>query len=91
MLTDYERTEIASALSLVYSSLPKPLVLPVAVILLTYGSAWDVSTCGSHTQNALSTPPHSAPDSFIRVFTVGIGDGASVIVLLVQGTRWLCM
>ncbi|KAJ3720752.1 hypothetical protein DFJ43DRAFT_721448 [Lentinula guzmanii] len=67
MLTDYGGTEIASALSLVYSSLPKPLVLPVAVILLTDGSAWDVSTCVSHTQTALSTLPHSAPDSFISV------------------------
>ncbi|KAJ3981390.1 von Willebrand factor type A domain-containing protein [Lentinula detonsa] len=77
MQADYGGTEIASALSLAYSSLPKPLGRPVAVILLTDGSAWDVSTCVSHTQTALSTLPHSTPDSFIRVFTVGIGDGAS--------------
>ncbi|KAH7869311.1 von Willebrand factor type A domain-containing protein [Lentinula edodes] len=82
MQADYGGTEIASALSLVYSSLPKPLARPVAVILLTDGSAWDVPTCVSHTQNAISTLPISKPDSndpvsFIRVFTVGIGDGAS--------------
>ncbi|KAJ3979804.1 hypothetical protein F5890DRAFT_833586 [Lentinula detonsa] len=77
MQADYGGTEIASALSLVYSSLPKPLVRPVAVILLTDGSACDVSTCVSHTQAAPSTLPHSAPDSFISVFTVGIDDGAS--------------
>ncbi|KAJ4469718.1 hypothetical protein C8J55DRAFT_492013 [Lentinula edodes] len=82
MQADYGGTEIASALSLVYSSLPKPLARPVAVILLTDGSAWDVPTCVSHTQNAISALPIPQPDSndpvsFIRVFTVGIGDGAS--------------
>ncbi|KAJ3852816.1 hypothetical protein EV368DRAFT_40228, partial [Lentinula lateritia] len=82
MHADYGGTEIALALSLVYSSLPKPLTRPVAVILLTDGSAWDVPTCVSHTQNAISALPFPEPGSndpvpFIRVFTVGIGDGSS--------------
>ncbi|KAJ3756978.1 von Willebrand factor type A domain-containing protein, partial [Lentinula raphanica] len=84
MRADYGGTEIAAALSSTYSSLPTPLARPVAVILLTDGSAWDVSTCVSHTQTALSTLPQprspanpSSPSPFIRVFTVGIGDGAS--------------
>ncbi|KAJ3818333.1 von Willebrand factor type A domain-containing protein [Lentinula raphanica] len=84
MRADYGGTEIAAALSSTYSSLQTPLARPVAVILLTDGSAWDVSTCVSHTQTALSTLPQpkspgnpSSPSPFIRVFTVGIGDGAS--------------
>ncbi|KAJ3817404.1 hypothetical protein F5880DRAFT_1511802 [Lentinula raphanica] len=57
MSANYRGTEIAAALSPTYSSLPTPLAGPVAVILLTDGSAWDVSTCVSHTETALSTPP----------------------------------
>ncbi|KIK64028.1 hypothetical protein GYMLUDRAFT_83412 [Collybiopsis luxurians FD-317 M1] len=78
MDADYGGTEIASALELVFSSLTKPLVRPVAVLLLTDGSAWDVSRCVSHTRTAVtSLPVPNDPSSFIRIFTVGIGNGAS--------------
>ncbi|KAJ3773243.1 von Willebrand factor type A domain-containing protein [Lentinula raphanica] len=75
MHSDYGGTEIASALQLVYDSLSKPLTRPVAVFLLTDGEAWDVSTCVKHTSTARTTLPDSK--TFLRVFTVGIGDGAS--------------
>ncbi|KAJ3836578.1 von Willebrand factor type A domain-containing protein [Lentinula raphanica] len=75
MHSDYGGTEIASALQLVYDSLPKPLARPVAVFLLTDGEAWDVSTCVKHTSTARTTLPDSK--TFLRVFAVGIGDGAS--------------
>ncbi|KAF9070048.1 von Willebrand factor type A domain-containing protein, partial [Rhodocollybia butyracea] len=78
MQANYGGTEIASALQLVYDSLPKPLQRPVAVFLLTDGSAWDVSTCVENTlaaRLAVSRPDN--PKSYIRVFTVGIGSGAS--------------
>ncbi|KAF5391076.1 hypothetical protein D9757_003112 [Collybiopsis confluens] len=78
MQADYGGTEIASALQLVFSSLSRPLLRPVAVFLLTDGAAWDVATCTSHTETALATLPASNDvSSFIRVFTVGIGNGAS--------------
>lgn len=78
MQSNYGGTEIASALSLVYESLSKPLLRPVAVLLLTDGSAWDVPTCVEHTRSALATLPQPGnASSFIRVFTVGIGNGAS--------------
>lgn len=76
MNADYGGTEIASALHLVYESLRKPLVRPVSMFLFTDGSAWDVSTCVRYTRSALTTFPQSGK-SFIRVFTVGIGNGAS--------------
>ncbi|KAL0070448.1 von Willebrand factor A domain-containing protein 5A [Marasmius tenuissimus] len=75
MEANYGGTEIASALQFVYSSLSKPLSRPVSVFLLTDGSAWDVPTCVSHTRSALSDL--ATDDNFIRVFTVGMGSGAS--------------
>ncbi|KAF9070050.1 hypothetical protein BDP27DRAFT_1324616 [Rhodocollybia butyracea] len=78
MQANYGGTEIASALQLVYDSLPKPLQRPVAVFLLTDGSAWDVSTCVENTLAArLAVSQPNNPKSYIRVFTVGIGSGAS--------------
>ncbi|KAF9073343.1 hypothetical protein BDP27DRAFT_1444996 [Rhodocollybia butyracea] len=76
MDADYGGTEIASALRLAYDSLSNPLKRPVAVFLITDGEAWDVSTCIEHTQNARSTLSDD-PKSFMRVFTMGIGSGAS--------------
>ncbi|KAK1226022.1 hypothetical protein PQX77_011021 [Marasmius sp. AFHP31] len=75
MRANYGGTEIASALQFVYSSLSKPLSRPVSVFLLTDGGAWDVPTCVSHTRSALSSV--ATEDNFIRVFTIGIGSGAS--------------
>ncbi|KIK64074.1 hypothetical protein GYMLUDRAFT_83446 [Collybiopsis luxurians FD-317 M1] len=78
MYANYGGTEIASALESVFASLAKPLVRPVAVLLLTDGGAWDVPRCVSHTQTAVTgLPIPNDPNSFVRVFTVGIGDGAS--------------
>ncbi|KAH8828763.1 hypothetical protein DL96DRAFT_1462502, partial [Flagelloscypha sp. PMI_526] len=75
MGADYGGTEIASALDLVFSSLSTPLSKPVAVFLLTDGGAWDVSGCVAKTKNALTT--QATKENFMRVFTVGIGNGAS--------------
>ncbi|KAF9265841.1 VIT-domain-containing protein [Marasmius fiardii PR-910] len=75
MLANYGGTEIAAALSSVYSSLPKPLARPASIFLLTDGSAWDISSCVKNTREALST--FATPENFIRVFSLGIGDGAS--------------
>ncbi|KAH8828756.1 hypothetical protein DL96DRAFT_1814093 [Flagelloscypha sp. PMI_526] len=75
MAADYGGTEIASALDLVYSSLSTPLNKPVAVFLLTDGGAWDVSGCVAKTENAIAQ--QATKENFMRVFTVGIGNGAS--------------
>ncbi|KAF9062035.1 hypothetical protein BDP27DRAFT_306672 [Rhodocollybia butyracea] len=78
MQANYHGTEIASGLQFVYDSFPKPLQRPVAVFLLTEGSAWDVSTCVEYTLSArLALPEQIMPGPFIRVFTLGIGSGAS--------------
>ncbi|KAE9388746.1 hypothetical protein BT96DRAFT_980927 [Gymnopus androsaceus JB14] len=78
MQADYSGTHIAEALRIVYDSLPKPLQCPVAVLLLTDGSAWDVPTCMEYTRSALNTLPQPGnANSFMCVFTVGIGNGAS--------------
>ncbi|KAJ3815045.1 hypothetical protein F5876DRAFT_31533, partial [Lentinula aff. lateritia] len=81
---DYGGTEIPIALRTVFTSLQKPLRKPVAVFLLTDGSSWDVSACVSVITNALRDLPGPLPQSndpnarsFIRVFTLGIGAGAS--------------
>ncbi|KAH8830923.1 von Willebrand factor type A domain-containing protein, partial [Flagelloscypha sp. PMI_526] len=75
MNADYGGTEIASALNLVYSSLSTPLSQPVAVFLLTDGGAWDVATCVSRTKHAISQ--QATQENFMRIFTLGIGAGAS--------------
>ncbi|KAF5391181.1 hypothetical protein D9757_003124 [Collybiopsis confluens] len=78
MTANYGGTEIATVLELVFSSLSKPLTRPAAVFLLTDGSAWDVSSCVSHTNAAVaSLPDPNDPATSLRVFTLGIGDGAS--------------
>ncbi|KAJ3883118.1 hypothetical protein F5051DRAFT_318445, partial [Lentinula edodes] len=81
---DYGGTEIPTALRTVFTSLQKPLRKPVAVFLLTDGSSWDVSACVSVITDALRDLPGPLPQSddpnaqsFIRVFTLGIGAGAS--------------
>ncbi|KAF8832550.1 hypothetical protein HHX47_DHR1001687 [Lentinula edodes] len=81
---DYGGTEIPTALRTVFTSLQRPLRKPVAVFLLTDGSSWDVSACVSVITDALRDLPGPLPQSddpnaqsFIRVFTLGIGAGAS--------------
>ncbi|KAH7880474.1 uncharacterized protein C8R40DRAFT_1065513 [Lentinula edodes] len=81
---DYGGTEIPTALRTVFTSLQKPLRKPVAVFLLTDGSSWDISACVSVITDALRDLPGPLPQSddpnaqsFIRVFTLGIGAGAS--------------
>ncbi|KAH8795979.1 hypothetical protein DL96DRAFT_1826214 [Flagelloscypha sp. PMI_526] len=75
MKADYGGTEIASALDVVFSSLSTPLSKPVAVFLLTDGGAWDVAGCVTKTKNAIAQ--QTTKENFMRVFTVGIGNGAS--------------
>ncbi|KAH8828757.1 hypothetical protein DL96DRAFT_1015987 [Flagelloscypha sp. PMI_526] len=75
MNADYGGTEIVSALDLVYSSLSTPLNKPVAAFLLTDGGAWDVAECVATTKHAIAR--QATQENFMRVFTVGIGDGAS--------------
>ncbi|KAH8828758.1 hypothetical protein DL96DRAFT_1554451 [Flagelloscypha sp. PMI_526] len=75
MKADYGGTEIAYALDLVFSSLSTPLSKPVAVFLLTDGGAWDVAGCVAKTKNAMAQ--QATKENFLRVFTVGIGKGAS--------------
>ncbi|KAH7920144.1 hypothetical protein BV22DRAFT_1040192, partial [Leucogyrophana mollusca] len=75
MTANYGGTEIARALDAVYQSLPARLSKPVSIFLLTDGGAWDVEGCMSKTKTAIH---NCASDSmFMRVFTVGMGSGAS--------------
>ncbi|KAF9265846.1 VIT-domain-containing protein [Marasmius fiardii PR-910] len=75
MMANYGGTEIAAALASVFSSLLKPLTRPASIFLLTDGSAWDIPNCITQIHNALCNLTTS--DNFLRVFTLGIGDGAS--------------
>ncbi|KAH8829290.1 von Willebrand factor type A domain-containing protein [Flagelloscypha sp. PMI_526] len=75
MQADYGGTEIASALDTIFTSLATPLSQPVAVFLLTDGGAWDVANCVAKTKNAIAQQATKA--NFMRVFTVGIGNGVS--------------
>ncbi|KAE9389397.1 hypothetical protein BT96DRAFT_980726 [Gymnopus androsaceus JB14] len=78
MKPNYGGTQIAEALRIVYDSLPNPLLRPVAILLLTDGKAWDVSTCVEFTRSARAILPEPGnASSFIRVFAVSIGNGAS--------------
>ncbi|KAH7904512.1 von Willebrand factor type A domain-containing protein [Hygrophoropsis aurantiaca] len=75
MQADYSGTEIARALEAVYKSLVTPLVRPVSIFLLTDGGAWDVETCANITKKAIRD--HATDSTFMRVFTVGLSQGAS--------------
>ncbi|KIK62195.1 hypothetical protein GYMLUDRAFT_242881 [Collybiopsis luxurians FD-317 M1] len=86
MTANYGGTKIPEALQIAFSSLSNPLTRPVAVFLLTDGSSWDVQNCIRTVENATQTlvppqnPVNSEPlnqNAFLRVFTLGIGDGAS--------------
>ncbi|KAJ3755374.1 hypothetical protein EV360DRAFT_85974, partial [Lentinula raphanica] len=87
---DYGGTEIASALSPTHSSLPTTPARSVAVVLLTDGSAWDVSTylCVSHTETTLATLPHpNRPSTILHLLPSSAssliaraGNGMSVYV-----------
>jgi hypothetical protein len=76
MKADYGSTkQISKALSKAFESLPSRLTRPVSIFLLTDGAAWDVHECISKTEAAIRE--RSTPENFMRVFTVGLGDGAS--------------
>lgn len=67
--------QTSKALQCVFSSLPSTLARPVSIFLLTDGAAWDIKECIATTETAIRT--RSTPQNFMRVFTLGLGDGAS--------------
>ncbi|GLB42640.1 hypothetical protein LshimejAT787_1200890 [Lyophyllum shimeji] len=75
MKPDYGTTDIPKGLDAVFNSLPSPLVRPVSIFLLTDGGAWDVKACMDKTEAAIRQ--RSTEKNFMRVFTVGLGDGVS--------------
>ncbi|KAH7907953.1 von Willebrand factor type A domain-containing protein, partial [Hygrophoropsis aurantiaca] len=75
MEADYGGTEIARALEAVYKSLVTPLVRPVSIFLLTDGGAWDMESCTNITKKAIQD--HATDSTFMRVFTISLGQGAS--------------
>ncbi|KAJ3760141.1 hypothetical protein EV360DRAFT_68941 [Lentinula raphanica] len=77
MKANYGGTEIPRALEAVFKSLPSKLTRPVSIFLLTDGGVW-----GSLLQNCVTTVQKAITDrssntSFMRVFTIGIGNGVS--------------
>ncbi|KAJ3838341.1 hypothetical protein F5878DRAFT_537754 [Lentinula raphanica] len=77
MQANYGGTEIPGALQAVFKSLPSRLTRPVSIFLLTDGGVW-----GSILQNCVTTVQKAIADrssdtAFMRVFTIGIGDGVS--------------
>ncbi|KDR70953.1 hypothetical protein GALMADRAFT_144419 [Galerina marginata CBS 339.88] len=69
--------QTSKALKHVFDSLasaPGP-VRPVSIFLLTDGAAWDVKECIAATEAAVRA--RTTPQNFMRVFTVGLGDGVS--------------
>ncbi|KAH7908913.1 hypothetical protein BJ138DRAFT_1202531 [Hygrophoropsis aurantiaca] len=75
MQADYGGTEIAHALEAVYKSLTAPLTRPVSIFLLTDGDVRGVQSCDTITQNAIRS--YATNTTFMRVFTVGLGQGVS--------------
>jgi hypothetical protein len=67
--------QTSKALQYVFRSLPSTLARPVSIFLLTDGAAWDIKECIATTEAAIRS--QSTPQNFMRVFTLGLGDGAS--------------
>ncbi|KAG6848080.1 hypothetical protein H0H93_003590 [Arthromyces matolae] len=67
--------QTSQALKHVFDSLPATLTRPVSIFLVTDGAAWDVKDCMSITQQSIASK--STETNFMRVFTLGLGDGAS--------------
>jgi hypothetical protein len=72
---DHGGTNIANALDSAFGSLPSPLDRPVSIFLLTDGGQWDVQSCLTKVDQARKNL--STSTAYMRVFTVGIGDGVS--------------
>jgi len=75
MTANYGGTDIPKALDAVFNSLPARLVRPVSIFLLTDGGTWDVKACMEKTEKIIRE--RSTVDQFMRVFTIGLGDGVS--------------
>ncbi|KAG6856365.1 hypothetical protein H0H87_005275 [Tephrocybe sp. NHM501043] len=67
--------QTSKALQEVFESLPSTLARPVSIFLLTDGAAWDVKECIATTEAAIQA--RSTRQNFMRIFTVGLGDGVS--------------
>ncbi|KAG6836898.1 hypothetical protein H0H93_001485 [Arthromyces matolae] len=67
--------QTSRALKHVFDSLPATLTRPVSIFLITDGAAWDVKDCISIIQQAITSK--STDINFMRVFTLGLGDGVS--------------
>lgn len=75
MKADYNGTDVDKGLSAVFNSLDSRLSRPVSIFLVTDGGQWDVQSPLAKIEEAIRT--RSTPTSYLRVFTIGIGDGVS--------------
>ncbi|KAH7909915.1 hypothetical protein BJ138DRAFT_1009872, partial [Hygrophoropsis aurantiaca] len=75
MTANYGGTDIRGALSALYASLSYKLVRPVSIFLLTDGGVYDVKSC--MTKIETENRDRASVANFIRVFTVGLGNGVS--------------
>ena len=69
------KKQTSKALQHIFDYLRSSPTRPVSIFLLTDGAAWDIKECIAATEAAIRA--RSAPQNLMRVFTVGIGDGAS--------------
>ncbi|KAJ3876874.1 hypothetical protein F5051DRAFT_354695 [Lentinula edodes] len=77
MQADYGGTEIPNALDAVFASLPSRLTRPVSIFLLTDGGVWGSLLIQCVTRIESTIASRSSDKSFLRVYTIGIGDGVS--------------
>ncbi|KAH7908758.1 von Willebrand factor type A domain-containing protein, partial [Hygrophoropsis aurantiaca] len=78
MQADYGGRGVVHALEAVYKSLVTPLFRPVSIFLLTDKGTWDVESCVNITKKAIRD--YATDSTFMRVFTVGLGQGAITVM-----------
>jgi hypothetical protein len=69
------KKQTSKALQYLFDYLRSTPARPVSIFLLTDGAAWDIKEYITATEATIRT--RSTPQNLMRVFTVGIGDGAS--------------
>ncbi|KAJ4480226.1 hypothetical protein J3R30DRAFT_2596562 [Lentinula aciculospora] len=77
MRANYGGTEMAGALDAVFASLALRLTRPVSIFLLTDGGVWGtiLQNCVTKVEKVIAD--RTSDKAFLRVFTVGIGNGVS--------------
>ncbi|KAH9924780.1 von Willebrand factor type A domain-containing protein [Fomitopsis serialis] len=75
MQPNFGGTKIEAALESIYQS--RRTQIPTSVIILTDGDIWNAKKVLSSSRAAVAAASRTNSETYLRVFTLGIGDGAS--------------